>query len=95
MGKKARYKCKKCGNEFESREGGGFNFIEYRCVNCDSIKSVKSERRISSRKYKLPTKEEIGVCEKCGGELKKDLKPMCPVCKSRDVEEKQILMRYD
>lgn len=95
MGKKAIYQCNKCKNEFRSQEGGGLTFIEYRCVDCDNIKRVKSERGVSPGKYKLPTKEEIGVCEKCGGELKKDLGPICPVCKSRDVEEKQVLERYD
>lgn len=95
MGHIAIYKCKKCGNLFKSREGGGFHFIEYRCVNCDNIKTVKSDRTVPSEKYKPPTREEIGLCDKCGGELREDLKPMCPACKSREVEEKEILMLYD
>ena len=92
MGREAIYKCQKCGNEFKSREGGGFNFFVYRCINCDNIKSVNIDRR---RRVPTPTKEEIGVCKKCGGELRKDLKPMCPVCKSREAEVKQILANYD
>jgi hypothetical protein len=61
MGHSGIYKCKDCGNEFEAREGGGFVFIEYRCVNCDKIKNVHSNRRVSSEDYKPPTKKEIGV----------------------------------
>lgn len=95
MGQKAIYKCNKCNNEFKSQEGGGFSFIEYRCINCDTIKAVKGDRRVSSEDYKPPTKEKIGVCEKCGGELKDDLNPMCPKCKSRDVKVKEILLMYD
>jgi len=95
MGQKAIYKCDKCGNEFESQEGGGFFFIEYRCVNCDTIKAVESNRTVSPEEHKPPTEQEIGVCEKCGGELRENLKPMCPKCKSRNVEPKRPLLFYD
>jgi hypothetical protein len=30
--------------------------------------------------------DPIGDCKECGGELRNDLKPMCPACKSRDVK---------
>lgn len=95
MGQKAIYKCNKCGNTFQSQEGGGFNFIEYRCINCDTIKAIVSNCRVSSGDYKPPTKKEIGVREKCGGELRDGLKPMCPKCKSRDIKQKEILLMYD
>lgn len=65
MGHEAVYKCNKCGNEFKSHEGGGFFFAEYRCVECDSIKAVYTNRRVSPEHYREPTKEEIGICGKC------------------------------
>ena len=96
MGQTAIYKCNKCKNEFQAHEGGGFCFIEFRCVNCDVVKLVKcNDRHAPPEKWMPPTKEEIGTCEQCGGELKNNLKPMCPKCKSRDVEEKEVLIYYD
>lgn len=96
MGKEAIYKCKNCSNKFKAREGGGFKFFEYRCVDCDTIKTVETmDQRVPPDQFIPPAKEEIGVCKKCGGELKVDIRPMCPKCKSRDVEENQILTQYD
>ena len=96
MGYQGPYICQACGNTFQSRAGGGFLFIEYRCVNCDAIKTVKSNRRVPSSEYTPPTAAEVGVCEQCGGELKSDLQPMCPACKSRDVKESGgRAVRYD
>jgi hypothetical protein len=42
-------------------------------------------------------KEEIGACEKCGGQMSHDinLAPMCPKCHSRNVEAQKILFSYD
>jgi len=63
---------------------------EYRCVNCDTAKYIRwadvnyTEEDLLS----LPSEKDLGVCEKCGGELRKDLEPMCPKCKSKDVEAK-------
>ena len=70
-------------------------FIQYRCVNCDTIKGVKNNRTAFIKEYIEPTKEEIGLCDNCGGELRKDLKPMCQKCKSRDVKAIRDLLRYD
>ena len=95
MGHEAIYKCNKCGNEFKSREGGGFLFIEYRCTTCDTIKAVNAKRLVRPDQYKAPSKEAIGVCKKCGGELRDDIKPMCPRCKSRDVNEARVFRHYD
>jgi len=85
MGREAIYKCKKCGNEFKANEGCGWHFCLYRCVNCDNTKEVLLGM----------DEKKIGVCKKCGGELKDDLKPMCPNCKSRKVVEKEILTLWD
>ncbi len=95
MGQEAIYKCRNCDNEFKSREGGGFLFTEYRCVECDYIECVEVNNAVPLEKYKAPTKEQVGVCKKCGGELREDLKPMCPACRSRDVEEKEVEIFYD
>lgn len=96
MGQIAICKCKKCGNEFQANGGGGFLFIEFRCVNCDIVKLVKcNDRHVLPEKWKPPTKEETGPCKNYGGELKDNLKPMCPACKSRDVEEIEVLISYD
>ena len=85
MGQEAMYRCNKCGSEFTAHGGGGFTFIEYRCFDCDTIKVVTRNR----------SKEDIGKCEKCHGELKEDLEPMCQKCKSRNVKKVKKLMVYD
>lgn len=90
MGKIADYKCKKCSHVFESKGGGGFIFDEYRCVDCDQIKAVK----LKSKSERVPV-EDVGKCSKCGGGLRKDLDPMCPKCKSREVECVKTKMFYD
>jgi predicted Zn-ribbon and HTH transcriptional regulator len=89
MGQLAAYKCQKCGEEFNSQDGGGFHFAEYRCMECDSVKTIDLSQTASTEKI------DIGSCKKCGGELKAGINPMCPVCKSREVEKKQVLLQYD
>jgi len=96
MGHEAIYKCKRCGKQFKSSEGGGMLFEEYRCVKCDTIKTVKTNNRsVPVEEYIPPSKDKIGVCRKCGGELRSDIGPMCPKCKLRDVEEIKIICLYD
>ncbi len=87
MGYKGSFICQDCKNEFESREGGGMMFLEYRCVACDTIKAVPSNRRLPYDQYVRPTAEQVGTCEQCSGELRSDLQPMCPSCKSRNVKQ--------
>ncbi len=96
MGYEAIYKCKKCGNSFTAFSGGGEYFDEYRCVNCDEITQV--EKKCFSDKKDVnadQTKDEVGKCYLCGGELSKDILPMCKKCKSRDVQEVIVVSRYD
>ncbi len=97
MGSRSTYRCLNCRNTFIARRGGGFCFIEYRCVNCDTIKSVKCMNRgVSLDEYwEPPNPEQIGVCPKCGGELRDDIGPMCPECKSRDIECLGTHLNYD
>lgn len=96
MGQKAIYKCNNCGNKFESHEGGGFEFMEYRCVKCDTIVSIDRYTGLRIEyKNNNTSLEKIGVCKKCGGELKDNLKPMCPKCKSRDNSEEHTFILYD
>lgn len=99
MGMECVYHCRECGEEFVSREGGGFEFNEYRCVDCDHMKSVSLINRDDPEaKLVMPSKEKIGRCYKCGGELRADIGPMCPNCKSRnmeDVKNEDIHILYD
>jgi len=90
IGQSGIYKCNKCGNKFESQEGGGFIFDEYRCVNCDEIKQV----RLISKNDRRPA-EPVGKCDACGGEVREDLQPMCQKCKSREVKIEKVTMYYD
>ncbi len=95
MGQEALYRCRLCGREFISSEGGGVLFDLYRCVNCDWIKAVSNGKKTWEDKYRRPSAVEIGRCRKCGGELRGDLKPMCRNCGSRNVEEKECRILYD
>jgi len=90
MGSENIYKCNKCANEFKSREGGGFFFREYRCVNCDEIKYIP----LTKGKNPVPS-ISIGSCDSCKGELRGDLKVMCPKCKTRDCVVITSLLHYD
>ncbi len=90
MGKKAVYQCKRCNNTFESREGGGKLFDEYRCVNCDTIEAI-ALKSINERIHIT----EISNCKRCNGKLKNDIRPMCTKCKLRDVEVIKVVMFYD
>lgn len=96
MGVEGIFKCNACAHEFHTRQGGGFHFLMYRCVECDRIKQVETmDQSCPPEEFIPPTKEEIGICESCGGNLRDDLNPMCPKCKSRDVEEERIDIIYD
>ena len=101
MGIVAKFQCAKCGEVFEAAAGGGFAFLLYRCVNCDVVKQVECEWRggvvipPDAPPSPPPTEEQIGVCENCRGELRDDLAPMCPRCKGRNTEEKEVLIDYD
>ncbi len=35
------------------------------------------------------------VCSYCSGALRDDLNPMCPICKSRDVQQLKISVHFD
>lgn len=83
MANKSNYKCNKCGNDFQAIIGRLKKAGELRCIDCDH------------REYTdLETKEK--VCEKCGGKMVNNISlPMCPVCKSRDVNEGMVMMYLD
>lgn len=34
-------------------------------------------------------------CPDCGCQMRDDLKPMCPICRSRNVKEKQVTVWFD
>ena len=96
MGSVSVYRCLDCGNEFTAHAGGGFYFIEYRCVDCDTIKVVKcNNRSVPVGEWEPPEPREIGTCLECGGELRKDIGPMCQRCKSRNIKEIEDLRDYD
>ena len=95
MGYEAIYICNSCGNEFKTRYGGGESFKEYRCQDCDKIKTVHLKKKPDKDEYTDPTPEEIGACGWCQGELREDINPMCWECRSRDTEVKEILIYYD
>ena len=86
MGQEAIYRCLDCQTEFVSKEGGGFLFELFRCVHCDTTKTVKHERLGGSAEH---------TCSRCGGEMRSDLKPMCPQYHSRQNEEVEVLQLYD
>ena len=85
MGYEAIFKCRECGKTFTACMGGGEFFEEYRCVKCDEITQVE----------KTSPAQPIGTCYLCGGELRKDIQPMCKKCKSRHVEEVIVVAHYD
>jgi len=94
MGFESVYRCRGCGHTFRAREGGGFVFDLYRCVDCDSTKSIVTRSHPHGERT-TPTEKQIGICRRCGGELRNNLRPMCRKCRSRDVEIGDTLMCYD
>ena len=117
MGRCGTYRCRDCGKEFRSREGGATAFSELRCVNCDQILKIMGKEHNLLTKHGLIemarqrpslrflfTQEELdgGLPDlpewswpNCGAEVKDGLKPMCPLCRSRDTEMIQLFMNYD
>jgi ABC-type ATPase with predicted acetyltransferase domain len=110
MGRLAIYTCRVCEQDFRSEERGGMIAIPLRCITCDNAASYPLKGRdaldnnnIPPKKWKDPSLEEIakdiekeaGRCEKCGGEFKMGLRPMCPHCKSRDAKVKKIISQWD
>ena len=94
MGTTGRWRCLDCGNDFNAREGGGFYFSLYRCVNCDRTKEVTTAK-CENGEFIPIEHEDPGKCSRCGGELSDDIGPMCRKCKSRNVELIEITMFYD
>jgi len=96
MGSIQVYRCADCGNKIRAHAGGGFCFIEYRCVDCDTIKVVKcNNQSVPEEEWIQPEPEGIGACLICGGELSDDIGPMCQRCKSRNIKEIEDLRDYD
>ena len=99
MGTTGKWICLDCKHEFKGKEGGGFYFSLFRCVECDRTKSVWSVT--SDVEITFPgqwvTKDPKGAgsCKWCGGELKDDIIPMCRKCRSRNTEQIEIEIFYD
>jgi len=93
MGRDAIFECKKCEQTFRAREGGGLNYLECRCVKCDAIKEVQVNKR-TDPSFAMPSQADLGTCAKCGGELRSDILPMCPNCKSREVRVDRLIRYY-
>jgi len=98
MGFTAIFTCLECKNEFTARSGGGRFSDLYRCVACDAIVSVPRYRIHGDGMFEPVERADISPnkrCEKCNGELRDDLGPMCPKCKSRNIEVKRTICRHD
>ena len=96
MGIKAKYSCNNCGRKFEAYNGGGFCYNMYRCENCDHTTAVENGFEHSNGELiRLSSAGLPGPCKLCGGRMSMDLSPMCKACKSRDVQEEEILMYLD
>ena len=78
----AIFKCNACGDEFETHFGGLMHATELRREKCDDREMAE-------------VGTEQGICEKCGGEMKHNLLPMCSKCRSRDTEQKKVLLYID
>jgi hypothetical protein len=88
MGQSGIFKCLVCGHEFHGSDGGGFHFNLYRCVDCDTTKSIFLNMRGKQV-------ENIGKCPCCGGKLRQNLTPMCPNCHERKTMLKDLQDNYD
>src|SRR6266480_2157703 len=101
MGYSGTFRCNDCQTEFPASEGGGFLFHLLRCEFCDKTQSVGVDdwpSTISVRTdlaqllKRYSTMEEIRrvrqtfVCPHCGGQLRDDLRPQCPHCRSRNTK---------
>ncbi|MEI8337743.1 MAG: hypothetical protein WCF92_01195 [bacterium] len=83
MATKATYKCKECKDEFDATTGNLMLSTEFRCDLCDHQVYIKNGE------------DDIKKCPKCNGEMKKNLNPMCPSCKKRNVEFVKNLIFID
>jgi transposase-like protein len=53
-----------------------------------------AESKYESRQQLAEARSRF-ICDVCKSQLCDDLKPMCPVCRTRNVIEKQVLLRFD
>lgn len=89
MGRKFMARCKKCGEKFMVREGGGRNFYLLHCDTCGQEKEI-SQRELDEN-ISLTNNKELSYDEKVenyagkckdGGQYKINAKARCPKCKS-------------
>ena len=78
------FECTECSNKFPASEGGTMRFEELSCITCDSTESV---RRGSDF-------ENI-TCPDCSSAMVRDLKRMCPLCRSRSTKVIKIEVKMD
>jgi len=74
--------------------GGGSFFSGIPC-KCNHKEMRDLEPKTFEEEARDIIEDPAGDCPKCGGELRNDLKPMCPECKSRNTENISVDMLYD
>jgi len=67
------YMCKDCGNYFRSTDSNLVYVEGLKCINCGQ--SIRKKEEDQGKK-----------CDKCGGQIKDCLMPICTKCKSSNVK---------
>lgn len=103
MAIEATFQCEDCSNRFNARWGGTILNVELRCEICDSTEMIPRAEWNSDRapcgvldlgketQAKQEENPEEKLCSRCCGKMRDDLKPMCPVCKSRQCRKAKIV----
>gem|GEM_PF-1531928 len=96
MSTRGTFTCKNCEHQFRGITGGSPGGEEWRCEQCDKRHIVPrvfdpdeglfSEPFVMRSRRKQKPKP-THFCEDCKIPLRDDLRPMCPICKSRDTGE--------
>ncbi len=78
MGYGGTIRCLDCGHSFEAMLGGGFDSSIMRCISCNEEETITYDE--SNRR----DNDYLFQCKLCGGALRIDVLPWCPICKSKN-----------
>lgn len=87
MGYIKGYKCNACGHTWERHEGSGFVSFAFHCNKCGKEEMIELGPNDSEEPKSFP-------CA-CGGTFKPSSRPICSVCKSKDISKDNVFGLWD
>ncbi len=86
MGYGGTVRCLDCGHAFKAMMGDGMEYSIYRCLGCNEEEVIPNDTALNSHQQK---------CKICGGALRIDVLPWCPICRSAKTKLESNTMIWD